>query len=543
MKRKLSLLLVLVMVSSFLLACTPSNVTPPENTGEKDADQYLNVLLSAEPSVLDVARFLGIVDRSIFMNVLEPLTRIQDGQIVGAGAETWDISDDGLTYTFYLRENYWSDGKPVTAQDYITALQRQADPANAFAFANDYYSIKNFAAINEGDKDVSEIGASAPDERTLVLELASVNVSLLSTTDFFPDREDIAQLHRDSLGTEADKRVYCGPFALEAWSHNSQLDLVKHEQYWNSDNVILNKVSYMIIPDSNAQLASLENGSLDYLSVSLPEYVAKFQGRDDMSETLISAGRTVMVVFNCEDSVFENAKIRLAFSLALDREALVNVITNDTATPAFGLVPHDCSVGNLNFRENATEPLVALDATYSDPKALLIEGMQELGLGADPSALTVRFAWGATTAAARTYAELYQQLWQEALGCNVELEFNDNATHMSNVNSGNYQMASMSWGSNYEPQFQLSRWATPIGGQSRWKNAEYVSLVNRAAQTVDENERLALYAEAEKLLVEDAAIAPLYFTANRRFHYNYVQGLTANTFDNVGLMYIYTSGR
>lgn len=565
MKRTLSLLLALTMLLGLMAGCNMSNPepmegdgsNPPEQTddapkdnpdpqpasGEKDADQYLNVLLSAEPSVLDVARFLGIVDRNLFSNIKEPLTRIKDGEVVGAGAESWEISDDGLTYTFHLRENYWSDGQKVTAQDYIAALQRQCDPANAFAFTSDYADIKNFDAIAKGETDPSSLGVSAPDESTLVIELERVNVSLLSSTDFFPDRADIAQQHGDTLGTEADKTPCCGPFALQSWTHNSSLELVKNEKYWNAENVFLEKVTYHIIPDENAQLASLENGSLDYLGVSTPEYVTKFQGREDMSEMMISAGRTVMVLFNCEDPVFSNAKVRMAFSLALDRDALAEVITNGTATPAYSLVPPDCNVGDLNFRENADEPLEAVRAANPDPKALLIEGMKELNLGEDPSKLTVKFAWGATTAAARTYSELYQQIWQDELGCTVELEFNDNATHMSNVNGGDYQMASFSWGANYEPQFQLSRWANKMGGQSRWKNEEYVSLVSQASQTLDEKERLDLYAKAEKMLIEDAALAPVYFTASRRFYYNYVCGLTGNTFDTMGLIGIYTSGR
>ena len=221
--------------------------------------------------MLDVARFLGIVDRNLFANLKEPLTRIKDGEVTGAGAESWEISDDGLTYTFHLRENHWSDGQKVTAQDYVTALQRQCDPANAFAFTSDYADIKNFDAIAKGEADASSLGATAPDENTLVIELERVNVSLLSSTEFFPDRADIAQQHGDTLGTEAEKTPCCGPFLLKAWTHNSSLELAKNENYWDAENVSLEKVTYHIIPDENAQLASLENGSLDYLGVSTPE--------------------------------------------------------------------------------------------------------------------------------------------------------------------------------------------------------------------------------------------------------------------------------
>lgn len=235
MKRKLSLLLALMMIVTLFTGCNKALQNPDENMNDsgnkeqgqtedgKDTDQYLNVLIDAEPSVLDVARFVGVVDRNIFFNILEPLTRIENGEVVGAGAETWEVSDDGLTYTFHLRENYWTDGQKVTAQDYLTALQRQADPNNAFPHVSDYNSIENFAAINSGEADMSTLGASAPDENTLVLKLNAPNVALLSSTDFFPDRADIAEQYGDTLGTEADKMICCGPYTLESWTHNSQL--------------------------------------------------------------------------------------------------------------------------------------------------------------------------------------------------------------------------------------------------------------------------------------------------------------------------------
>ncbi|MEA4919853.1 MAG: peptide ABC transporter substrate-binding protein [Clostridiaceae bacterium] len=554
MKKTIALLLSLIMICGMFAACGQKDSTEDNSktdgqqsqTGDAvkpDEVQTISILHTAEPSILDVARFLGLADRSTFYNILEPLVRIENGVPAAAGAEKWDISSDGLTYTFHLRENYWSDGKAVTSEDYATALKRQATPANAFPFASDYYSIKNFEAVFNGQKDVSELGVTTPDEKTLVIELSTLNVSLLASTDFFPDRADIAEANGDAYGTEADKLLCCGPFVLKTWTHNSAMKLEKNEKYWDSKNVKLQNVTLNIIPDANAQLASFENGSLDYLNVSDNDYVKKFQGRDDMSEILVAAGRTVMVVFNCTDSVFQNQKIRLAFSLSLDRDSLADVITGGTATPAYSLVPKECSVGTLNFREKVEEPLTALKKQHSDVKALLVEGMEEAGLGNDPSKLTVKFSWGATTAVARTYAELYQQIWQQALGCKVELEFNDSPTHMSNVNQGNYQMAATSWGANVEPQFQLSRWATKVGGQSHWINEEYRTLVSKASQTADEKERLDLYAKAEKLLIEDAAIAPVYFTANRRFYYNYVQGLDANTFDTTGLKDIYTAGR
>lgn len=514
-----------------------------QTTGAADADSYINCLLQAEPSSLDVARFMDTYGRSVLRNITEPLTRIVDGVVTGAGAESWTISEDGLVYTFTLRENYWSDGEPVVAGDYLYALQRQADPNNAWSLASDMYSIAGFEAIFTGEADMSTLGVEAPDDSTLVITLDAPNSAFLSNVDLFPCRQDYVEQYGDAYGAEAENIIGCGPFNLVEWVHSSSLTFEKNENYWDADSVKLQKFTFNIIPDTNAQMASFESGALDYINVSNSEYIQKFSADSSLVSEQVSAARTFMVVFNCEDEVFSNAKIRLAFSLALDRATLAEIITGGTAVPATGLVPEECSVGEYNFREAAGDLIGDLQATYSDPKALLIEGMEEAGLGSDPSTLTVTFGWGATTADARTYAELFQQMWQETLGVNIELEFNDSATHMSNVNNGDYQCATTSWGANPEPQFQLSRWATEKGGQSNWVNEEYRQLVNDAVSTMDDAQRLELYRQAEELLVSEAAIAPVYWTGSILFAYDYAQGIDDNVFDTTGMKYVYTSGR
>lgn len=563
MKRSMALLLALVLTLA-LAACGGNNnqtnnsqndqtqntgnsdagdAGDAQTTGAADADSYINCLLAAEPSSLDVARFMDTYGRSILMNITEPLTRIVDGVVTGAGAESWTVSEDGLVYTFTLRENTWSDGQPVVAGDYLYALQRQADPNNAWALAADMYSIAGFEAVFTGASDMSALGVEAPDDSTLVITLESPNSAFLSNTDIFPCRQDYVEQYGDAYGAEAANIIGCGPFNLVEWVHSSSLTFEKNESYWNADAVQLQKFTFNIIADTNAQMASFESGALDYINVANSEYIQKFSADSSLVSEPYSAARSYMLVFNCQDEVLSNSKIRLAFSLALDREILAEVITGGTAQPSTGLVPPECTVGSYNFREEAGDLIGALQEANPDPQALLIEGMEEAGLGSDPSTLAVSFAWGATTADARTYAELFQQMWQETLGVTVELVFNDSATHMSNINSGSYQIASTSWGANPEPQFQLSRWSTATGGQSKWINEEYCQLVNEGISTMDDTQRLELYRQAEELLVSEAAIAPIYWTGSIRFSYAYVQGFSENVFDTTGMMEMYTSGR
>ena len=253
--------------------------------------------------------------------------------------------------------------------------------------------------------------------------------------------------------------------------------------------------------------------------------------------TIVDFGTaTTFTVVNAQSDI---CGVIIAPGMRISAEAL----TGGTAQPSTGLVPPECTVGSYNFREEAGDLIGALQEANPDPQALLIEGMEEAGLGSDPSTLAVSFAWGATTADARTYAELFQQMWQETLGVTVELVFNDSATHMPNINSGSYQIASTSWGANPEPQFQLSRWSTATGGQSKWINEEYCQLVNEGISTMDDTQRLELYRQAEELLVSEAAIAPIYWTGSIRFSYAYVQGFSENVFDTTGMMEMYTSGR
>ena len=528
MKKTIRLILIAALIQSLFSAI-------PIGAGAEG--QTLNTLITADPSTLDCARFLGIIDRTILHSITEPLTRIENGIVTPAGAESWTVSDDALTYTFTLRENRWDDGERVTAADYVYALRREADPANAWSFASDFFSIVNFQAAYNGEVDPTQIGVTAADAETLVITLSAPNPAFLSTVDLFPCRESDVAAWGDGYGSEAGTVSACGPFKLDTWVHNSELSFSRNAQYWDAEHVQLDGFTEQIIPDESAQMASLENGSLDYATVSAPEYAAKFDARDDFYVLNITTDRTAMIVFNCEDPMLSNARIRQAFSLALDRELIIEITNGGLGTPAFGLVPTVCYVGDVNFREATGEPLLAL--RDQEPAALLREGMAEAGLGSDPSTLTYRFTWRDTSAAGRTYAELYQQLWEDALGVKIEIDFNESG--LASIREGNYQIGSVAWGSTYEPLFQLSRWSA--GGQSRWVNADYARLVSEGSASIDGAVRLEKYRQAEALLVTEAAIAPTYYNATRTYAYTYVGGIPTNPFDTTGMKTLFTSAR
>lgn len=561
MKRTLAILLSAVLLLSLAGCNTSPSPAPAEPTasGTKtgndtapktgktvngeviDDVQFLSVLANGEPSSLDSARFNILADRQVFYNVLEPLVVIKNGIVTGAGAETWEISDDGLTYTFHLRKNYWSDGQQVTAEDYALNFRRQADPANVFTFIDNLKSIHNMMNVNLGEAEMSELGVVVLDDMTLEITLDDPNPEFLTTEEFYPCRADYVEKYGDRLGTEAETVASCGPFVLKEWIHDSKLSFVRNELYWNKDNIYLDGFDYLIITDSTAQYAALENGTLSYLLVTNEDQIKKLSSRTDMFSEVYRGARTSMFVFNTTSPAFSNQKIRQAFSLSVDRDLICEVLNAGLPTPAYGLIPVQSSVGSNNYRENVEEPLLALMEEYSDPKALLLEGMKEAGLGDDPSKLTVTLSHGNTSATGRTVAEFYQQMWSEALGVNIELRFLDGTTNLANMTSGDFEFSSMSWGANIEPQFQLSRWYE--GNDARWFNEEYDALVSKGSSTVDETERLRLYAEAEKILLTEAPIATISYSGSMRFAYNYIRGLQYNSFDTTGLQTLYTVGK
>ena len=321
-KKYLSLMLTVLMVLAIFVGCASNQ--PQDNTAEPtaepaitpeatateepapqetdiqdaDADSYLNVLLNSEPSSLDVAKFLDTYSRSVMYNILEPLTRIQNGVVTGAGAETWEVSEDGLTYTFHLRDNKWSDGQAVVAGDYLYALQRQADPANAWPLASDMFSIVGFEDIFGGNADMSTLGVTAPDDKTLVVTLNSADTGFLTNTDIFPCRKDYVEQYGDQYGADADKVIGCGPFVLKEWNHSSSLVFEKNDQYWEADAVKLTKYTSHIMEDMNAKMSSFENGSLDYINVSNIDYINKFSADSSLNSKKQSAARTFIIVFN-----------------------------------------------------------------------------------------------------------------------------------------------------------------------------------------------------------------------------------------------------
>lgn len=564
MKRYLALFLALVMCFS-LAACsgggesiTDDPSAPGGSGGEKEgSEQSYNTFISAEPSTLDISRRMDSYSSSIMIDTMEGLVRLcQTGEGENAEyemrageAESWDSNEDGTVWTFHLRDGLkWQDGEPVTADQYVYSLQRSADPDTGCPNSFFLEPLLNYPAIAAGEMDVSELGVKAIDEKTLEITLSAPKptfIEMLPATVYYPQRQDIIEKYGDQFGSEAEAYIGNGPFKVDSWTHNNSIVLSKNENYWDADSVKLEKVTYSIMTDETTYYNAFSSGQLDMVTVSTKDYVDMFQGQDKNYAPYLSAN-LAFNFFNIRDELFSNVNIRKAFTLAVDREEFNEVCYDGMRVPTYGWVVPTMTVGETNYRETAGDNIKVMQeelaAEGKTPKDLLLQGMQELGLGDDPSTLDVTFSFGSTNTLTRNIGEYLQQVFKTELGVEIETSFNEWGIFNSNVQSGDYQAGFMAWGAYYnDPYDTLSLLLTGSTAiNTGWANEEYDSILNAATAEMDEETRMQEYIKAEQILInEECVVSPMATNQVQRFFQPYVKGYSNLGFTNTGSKYIY----
>ncbi len=559
--KKLSAALLAVAMVGSLAACgskSSSSSGSSSGTSKYDADQTLTENLGQEPATMDPSKATDLYGIQIILDTTEPLTRNEqqkDGsnKITPAGAKSWESNTDGSVWTFHLRKNTWNDGQAVTAQDYVYGVQRLMDPKTASQYGYMLSCLKNGDAVNTGKMAVDQLGVKAIDDSTLQFTLQAPTpyfLSLSYTNFILPVRQDIVEKYGDKYGADANTLISCGPFQVKSWTHNSEIILVKNEKYWDKKSVHLTKIDYKIITDETAGYNSFDNGGIDVCGVGDPEWLKRFRAKKGVKYVSYVSPSTNFDFFNTKDKLFSNVNIRKAFTLAENRKDLAKTIFRGMREPAYSWIPAGVDTGKLgDFRKQVNEePLKQLQKENPDPKALLLKGMQELGLGSDPSKITVTYSTGGTDQWSRNYGEYLQQMFEKSLGVKIELDYNEWATFESKVNQGNYQMAGEAWSIDYNDPMAMLQIMTSTANTipTGWKNEKFDNLVKQANTEMDESKRVQMYKEAESILLyDDCILCP---TVNRvvyRVSYDYVKNMPTNYFAYNSCVdkYTYISGR
>ncbi|ADL69564.1 extracellular solute-binding protein family 5 [Thermoanaerobacterium thermosaccharolyticum DSM 571] len=521
-------LVLLMALSAVLAGCGGSASNSASNSGNDK--QVLNLNLIQEPPTLDPQKATDVVSIDILTEVLDGLTRYdKDGKIKpGSGlAKSWDISKDGLTYTFHLRDAKWSDGNPITAQDFEYAWKRALDPNTASQYAYQLFYIKGAEEYNSGKGSADQVAVKALDDKTLQVTLKAPTPQFLGLTSFvtyLPLEKSIYEKYGDKVGTDPDKLVYSGPFVISQWNHEQSITLKKNKDYWDSSSVKLQTVNFSMIKDNNTLVQNYDNNTLD--SIFVPgDYIDKYKNSSEYSDKALATNWYVQ--FNTKSPVFKNADIRKAFTLAIDRKTFVEQVTKDGSIPAEAVVPPGVPGYNGDFRKEAGETYFK-DNDVAQAKELLKKGMSELGISKLPTITLL----GDDTDNAKKYDQALQQMWKQNLGVNVQIQNVAFKVRLDMMDKGNYDMVFAGWAADYnDPLTFLDMWETNNGNNSAfYSNPEYDKLIDEAKVNGDLKSRNDQLIQAEKILMNDMPIGPVYFQARPFVVKPYVKDLYFPTF-------------
>lgn len=482
---------------------------------------------SQEPPNLDVSKSTDTVSGRILNNVMEGLLRFDKNQraqpAVARSLPT--ISKDQLTYTFHLRNTKWSDGKPVRAQDFEYSWKRTLNPKTRSEYAFILFPIKNAEEYHLGKAKEDEVGIKALDDQTLQVTLRAPTPYFTDLTAFGtyqPLRKDIVEKYGDRYAQAPETMVYNGPFQLVDWKHDASLTLKKNPHYWDHKKVKLDTVEIKIIKDVSTGVNLYYTNLLDFAPLS-HEFADLYRGKPDF--TVIKQLSTRYMEVNQTQKFFKNRKIRQAINYAIDNRLLVNNVLKDGSTPAGGLIPPTIKANDhQSFRSR-----YPVEPKFDPKKArqLYQEGLAELGLTKQPRVFEVV---GDDTHKAKTFMEFLKEQLRVHLGMEIKVTAIPFKQRLDRGKKQQFDLLVGGWNGDYnDPQTftELFLSDSPFN-RGKWANAEYDRLVKKAAYHPNREERTQLQFEAEKILLEDMGVIPLYHEASLAATKPFVKGMYWN---------------
>jgi oligopeptide transport system substrate-binding protein len=489
--------------------------------------QTLNLTESDDPTTLDVNDMRNSNENDILSEVQEGLTTIQStngkDKVVLTGAKSYTKSADGLTYTFKLRDAKWSDGKAVTAQQYVDSFRRLLKKENAFSQATNAYFIKGAEAYNTGKGSAEDVGVKAINKNTLQIQLAYAYPSLLSDLSsvvYYPVRLDkINQVGNKKWKTDVKDQVFNGPFKLTAWKKNDKITLKKNPSYWNAKKVKLQKVTYTTTDKPSTVLSLMQSGQLDALSASgkqIADFNKLAKSNKLVSRTQNGPGTTVLIMNQHNggtQGLFKNTKVREAFSLSINRDDYNKAVSDGQDKLTYTMAPPTLNVGSTNYGKYVGNPLKEAQAQYNTKakrQALLKEGLKELGKSTDLSKLNFVYL---TVGSDDTGTWLKQAIKQQ-LGVKVTIKTApDDASFIQIRNNNQYDLMNNGWSASADPNSYLSLWNSNNGFQKffgGYSSKTFDDLDNKLNGNLPTKERLALYKQLEtQLVAKDFGVVPL----------------------------------
>ncbi len=532
--------------STSTAASAAGSAAGSEAAATASGDQNLNILLSGTVNNLDPDASSWTGEYQIVTQSQASLLRIvtddsDKDTYVEDGCESYEVSDDGLTYTFHLRENYWSDGEKVVAQQYVDAALRALNPDNGYS-TTEFLPIKNAQAYYDGECDASELGVKAVDDNTVEYTLESPNSEFLYYIAYragYPCRQDVIDKATSAYGTNVDEMVFNGPFKVTSWVKENSVTLEKNDKYWDAANVKLGTVTMQYVAESSTQATLFDAQQLDVVPYN-DDYGADWeaQAADGKIDYINKVGTySDFLVFAIENGgksgLMGNANIRQALSLAVDRQELCDTVWG-RYEPAYTYVPSAVTCGGETFNTAGEGKVKDLQAQYSTDESLqelFKKGLEELGKDTDLSAVTLDFVVEADNVARQTQAEYLAQTWQSKLGIQVDVDVTTDAEERQQ--QMDYDVGVNGWEGGASPYNYLFVVNVPYGLKyltGVYTNEHVNELLGQVTSITDAAKQAEMFHELEVTILEEAGVGPLYFTDIKFFQQTYVKGIYYTNF-------------
>ncbi len=503
-----------------------------DTSADTSADPMTFTFIGGQPVTLNPILSQSTDDGNSFYLLQSSLFRYTADGVQNEICETYDVSDDGLTYTFHLRDANWSDGEPITAEHFAYALYCYTSPDMGCPQASGYYDIAGAEAFNTGSGSWEDVGVKAIDDKTLEITLTEPNddyILQLATSAPTPLRQDFVEAQGESLGSSVDALQYSGPYVLTEWVLDSSLTFTKNLEYWNADESFpVETITLLDVDDANTAYSMFESGEVDALASVSTQY------KDALADytTIQTGGGGMMYIWINENgmseeaaAVLSNQNFRNALNYAIDRSSTVAAIT-PLSTPYSRLtLPFYEGLDGGSFADEYPVDCPPLEGDVEQAQEYLALALEELGMSSVAELPEMHFVtWD--TAQQRLMCETLIDQWKQNLGIEtIQLDQYPIGTAIGNYSSNQFDIFAISISSSLTPYDALENFVN--GGDYNngiWTNDEYDALVEQVKAATDKAEKYELTQQAEQILVDGACIIPFYGLTTAYATQDYVEG-------------------
>ena len=527
MKKKI---LSVLLSAAMVLTVTGCGSSDSGSASGEGGSSDLNVMVETAVESLDPQQATDGTSFEVIADYTDGLMQMDaDGNPINALAESYEVSEDGCTYTFHIRQDAnWSNGEPVTAADFVFAWQRAVDPAVASEYAymlSDIGQVVNAAEIIAGEKDKSELGVTAVDEKTLEVKLnvpVSYFLGLMYFPTFYPVNQAFYESCGDTFATSPETVLSNGAFILDSYEPAATaFHLTKNPDYYGAADISLAGLNYQVIQDSQTALMSYQNGDLDVTRVNGDQVD---QVADDPEFSSFGAGYLWYVSPNIKDvPELANLNVRLALTMAMDRAAITDEVLKDGSLPTYTAVPRDFASGFSDDQEQFSD--VCRDDT-SAAADYWTKGLEELGISSLELEIKVD-----DDDAPKKVATVLKEEWEQNLpGLTINIVTEPKKQRVEDLQNGDFELGLTRWGPDYDdPMTYLGMWYTDNSNNyGFWSSSDYDAILDECTTgslcTDLEGRRARLY-DAEKIVLDEAVIMPIYTAANAVMISSNVEGI------------------